>query len=155
MILFHGTNIDFREIKLSVCTPHKDFGKGFYLTPILARAKERAKDKCDLEKCGMPLVQQYEFDESQLNNLNVLTFNSTDTEWLDFILSNRNKKHRQQHNYDVVIGPVADDGVITSISLYESRIITKEELIARLRYAKPYIQYCFCTQSAINLLRRK
>ena len=33
MILYHGTNEDIKAIDLSRGLRHKDFGKGFYLTP--------------------------------------------------------------------------------------------------------------------------
>lgn len=154
MILLHGTNCDFSEIELSKCTPYKDFGKGFYLTPVRARAVERAKDKCDKEKVGSPIVQVYDFDETKLASLKVKHFVGTTEEWLNFILENR-KRRTTQHDYDVVIGPVADDGVILSINLYERHVITKQALIEALTYAKPYVQYCFCTQRAIDLLQRK
>lgn len=154
MILFHGTNIQFDKINLGKCKPNKDFGKGFYLTPLQKRAKERAKDKCDKELFGTPIVIAYEFDEKELDTLSIKTFEETNTEWLEFILQNRDRKTSASHSYDIVIGPVADDGVITSISLYEAKVIDKETLIKRLTYAKPYIQYCFCTQKAVNLLKK-
>lgn len=154
MILFHGTNQDFGDILLTKCTPHKDFGKGFYLTPMRARAQERANDKCDKENCGIPTILAYEWDETETPNLKILRFDGTDEQWLDFILTNRKRSSKQEHGFDVVIGPVADDGVITSISLYEARVIDKPTLIERLRYAKPYIQYCFCTERAVKLLHR-
>lgn len=154
MILLHGTNVDFSTIELSKCTPYKDFGKGFYVTPVRARAMERAKDKCDKEKTGTPILQVYELDEKQLSTLNVKHFSGTTEEWLDFILENRKRK-TTGHDYDVVIGPVADDGVILSINLYERHVISKQALIEALWYAKPYVQYCFCTQRAIDLLKRK
>ena len=33
MILYHGTNADIEAIDLTKGMRHKDFGKGFYLTP--------------------------------------------------------------------------------------------------------------------------
>ena len=33
MILYHGTNADIEKIDLEKGLRHKDFGKGFYLTP--------------------------------------------------------------------------------------------------------------------------
>ena len=33
MILYHGTNADIEKIDLERGLRHKDFGKGFYLTP--------------------------------------------------------------------------------------------------------------------------
>ena len=32
MILYHGTNTDFRQIRLNMSRVGKDFGFGFYLT---------------------------------------------------------------------------------------------------------------------------
>lgn len=154
MILYHGTNMAFEEILLNKCLPHKDFGKGFYLTPIRKRARERALDKCDKTGEGVPVVQAYEIDESLLAELNVIRFDSMDKAWLDFILKNRDHKNKEGHSYDVVIDPVADDGVITSISLFEAHVIDEETLMKRLKYPKPYIQLAFCTQKAIDILKK-
>lgn len=154
MKLYHGTNMAFEEILLDKCLPHKDFGKGFYLTPIRKRARERALDKCDKTGEGVPVIQTYDIDESLLAGLNVIRFDSMDKAWLDFILKNRDRRNKEGHSYDVVIGPVADDGVITSISLFEAHVIDEETLMRRLKYPKPYIQYAFCTQKAIDILKK-
>lgn len=154
MKLYHGTNMAFEEILLDKCLPHKDFGKGFYLTPFRKRARERALDKCDKTGEGVPVIQTYDIDESLLAGLNVIRFDSMDKAWLDFILKNRDRRNKEGHSYDVVIGPVADDGVITSISLFEAHVIDEETLMKRLKYPKPYIQYAFCTQKAIDILKK-
>jgi len=154
MKLYHGTNIDFGEILLSKCLPYKDFGRGFYLTPSKRRARLRAMDKIDKEHVGIPTIISYDFDDAELANLNVLRFEKCNQQWLDFILKNRNKKAYQPHDYDIVIGPVADDGVITSISLYESKVIDRRELLKSIKDRKAYIQYTFCTQKAIDKLHR-
>lgn len=39
MKLYHGTNVDFRNISLSKCKPNKDFGRGFYLIDIRRQAQ--------------------------------------------------------------------------------------------------------------------
>lgn len=154
MKLHHGTNIDFGEIQLSKCLPYKDFGRGFYLTPSKRRARLRALDKIDKEHYGVPVIISYDFDEAELNNMKVLRFDTCTEQWLDFILKNRNRKTYKPHDYDVVIGPVADDGVINSISLYESKVINRSELLKRIEGKKGYIQYSFCTQKAIDKLQR-
>lgn len=154
MKLYHGTNVAFEKIQLNKCLPHKDFGKGFYLTSVKKRALERALDKCDKMGEGVPVIQSYEIDTNQLADLNVIRFDTMDKAWLDFILKNRDRKKKDGHNYDVVIGPVADDGVITSISLFEAHVIDEETLMKRLKYPKPYIQYAFCTQKAVERLKK-
>lgn len=154
MKLHHGTNIDFGEIQLSKCLPYKDFGRGFYLTPSKRRARLRALDKIDKEHYGVPVIISYDFDEAELDNMKVLRFDTCTEQWLDFILKNRNRKTYKPHDYDVVIAPVADDGVINSISLYESKVINRSELLKRIEGKKGYIQYSFCTQKAIDKLQR-
>lgn len=154
MKLHHGTNIDFGEIQLSKCLPYKDFGRGFYLTPSKRRARLRALDKIAKEHYGVPIIISYDFDEAELDNMKVLRFDTCTEQWLDFILKNRNRKTYKPHDYDVVIGPVADDGVINSISLFESKVINRSELLKRIEGKKGYIQYSFCTQKAVDKLQR-
>jgi len=154
MRLYHGTNTDFAQINLDICLPFKDFGKGFYLTPTRWRARLRALDKVEKEHSGIPTVMAYSFDETTLTNLKVLRFGQCDEQWLDFILGNRNRKKIKEHGYDIVIGPVADDGVITSIALFESKVINRKELLNRIKEITPYTQYDFCTQEAIDILHR-
>ena len=152
--LYHGTNMGFDKIELSKCLPYKDFGKGFYLTTIRRQAMERAINKCNLEGFGTPTVLTYLFDENELNNLNIKHFDSTNEDWARFIIENRNRQKSKKHNFDVVIGPVADDGVIASVFLYETHVIDMKTLIERLKFAHPNIQYAFCTEKAIALLKR-
>lgn len=154
MILYHGTNMNFESVELSKCQPNKDFGRGFYVTPIQKQAQLRAVDKCEKEGYGTPTVISYEFDEERLKELSVKIFQKTDEAWAKFVLANRNKRNMIIHDFDIVIGPVADDGVIASISLYESHVIDMQTLIQRLKYVKPNVQYCFGTERSIKLLKK-
>ena len=151
--LYHGTNIAFDHIELSKCLPHKDFGRGFYLTTIRQQAMSRARNKCEIEG-GSPCVLTFQLNENDLQNLKVKHFETTNVDWAQFVLANRNRYNKQMHDYDVVIGPVADDGVISSIRLYEAKIIDLETLQKNLTYARPNIQYAFCTERALTLLRK-
>ena len=153
MILYHGSNTDFEMIDLSKCLPHKDFGKGFYLTSIRKDALGRAKDKCRKEGGGVPTVLSFQWDEN-VTGLNVKRFEKMDEEWADFIVSNRSRQRKQKHSFDIVIGPVADDGVILSIQLFEAQVIDMATLLERLNFVRPTIQYCFCTQRAIETLKK-
>ena len=151
--LYHGTNTTFDKVELDKCLPYKDFGRGFYLTTIRTQALARAKNKCNFEG-GAPTILAYQFDEKELANLNVKYFEKPTEEWANFIFANRNKRNKKKHNYDIVIGPVADDGVIASIRLYETKVIDLAEFVKRLEYAHPNIQYAFCTERAIALLQK-
>ena len=153
MILYHGSNMDFDKIELSKCIPNKDFGRGFYLTPSKVDAAKRGNDKCEKEECGVPTVLRYKWDETNPLMLSVKRFDKIDEEWVTFVFNNRKRKGKK-HKFDIVIGPVADDGVVLSLQLFENNYIDMKALIERLTYARPSIQYCFCTQRAIDQLQR-
>ena len=153
MILYHGTNVFFEQVALSECKPFKDFGMGFYLTPNKRDARARAVNKCNKESFGTPVVLAFHIEEKELEKMEVKRFESVSEEWVDFVLANRDRRNRKHHSFDVVIGPIADDGVILSLQLYEQKVIDKPELIKRLTFARPTEQYCFCTQRAIDALR--
>lgn len=156
MILYHGTNTEFDKIDLKKCRPNKDFGRGFYLTHIRKQAEEMAIRRCEFSGWGTPIVQKYEFDESLLQdgNLKIKVFEGVSVEWAEFILKNRKARGKRQHNYDIVVGPVADDGVVLQINLYDQHIITIEQLVEGLTYRKLNSQYFFGTELAISKLKR-
>ena len=56
--------------------------------------------------------------------------------------------------YDIVVGPVADDGVVLQINLYDQHIITIDQLVEGLTYRKLNSQYFFGTELAISKLKR-
>ena len=51
--------------------------------------------------------------------LNIFSFTSADEKWLDFITANRRGRGISEE-YDIVIGPVADDNVYLSVKLFET-----------------------------------
>lgn len=155
MRLYHGTNTDFSEIDLQKCRPNKDFGRGFYLTDIERQAKDMAVRRCEIERCGAPVVQVYEIDEQilQSEELRVKRFEQVSQEWALFILENRKSK-KKVHDFDIVIGPVADDGVVYQLNLYQQSFITLDQLVNELTYKKLNRQFLFSTERAIAKLRR-
>lgn len=156
MRLYHGTNTEFSEIQLSKCRPNKDFGRGFYLTTLRTQAQEQAIRRSEFEGWGTPIVQEYFFDEKCLEDLDlkVKIFERVDREWAEFILMNRKARGKHLHDYDIVIGPVADDGVVYQLNLYMQRLITLDVLVNELAYRKLNNQYFFGTEKAIRLLKR-
>lgn len=155
MKLFHGTNIDFSVIDLAKSNKYKDFGQGFYLTDIRSQAEELAAKKSRLFG-GYPVIQEYEFDESILTDkeLKILMFASPTTEWADFIFKNRNRNANFKHDYDIVVGPIADDGVAYLLGRYEEGTLTIEELSELLDYKKLNSQYFFGTNKSLKYLKR-
>ena len=86
--------------------------------------------------------------------MNVLVFESPTEEWATFIHRNRSRKERFHHDYDIVVGPIADDGVAYLIGRYDEGTLTISELVRELEYKKLNRQYFFGTERAIKLLKR-
>lgn len=58
-----------------------------------------------------------------------------------------------QHDYDVVIGPVADDNTMETVQLYIAGILSEDEAVNRLRYSKVNNQISFHTRNALEHLK--
>ena len=155
MKLYHGTNVDFDVIDLTKSNKYKDFGQGFYLTDIRSQAEELAAKKSRLFG-GYPVIQEYEFDETLLSSaeLKVLKFDKPSTEWAEFIFKNRSRDNNFTHDYDIVIGPIANDGVAYLLGRYEEGTLTIEELSDKLDFKKLNSQYFFGTDKSLKYLKR-
>lgn len=156
MILYHGTNHDFGEIDLTKSKPNKDFGQGFYLSREYAQAMDMAKTKVEQLENGVPTVLTYEADETAMASLRILRFDSYSEEWAKFILLNRNNPNRQPaHDYDIVIGPIANDRVGVQLWKYETLTIDLPTLVHNLRNMRGItFQYFFGTERALKTLKK-
>ena len=156
MILYHGTNADFDEIDLRKSKPNKDFGQGFYLSREYAQAMDMAKIKVEQLETGFPTVLTFEADDEAMAELKVLRFDDYSEEWAKFILLNRNNaKPEPAHDYDIVIGPIANDRVGVQLWKYENKSIDLPMLVLNLRNMRGItFQYFFGTERAIKILKR-
>ncbi len=150
LVVFHGTTQRFETINLKKSHNRRDFGMGFYTTILENQAKEWAYRLSLREKVGEYYVYQYslKMDEELL----VKRFDGLNKEWLEFVKENRSKGG-VQHNYDVVIGPVADDNTMETIQLYMSGILKADEAVERLRYSKVNNQVSFHSEKALKQLQ--
>lgn len=154
MILYHGTNAVFQNIDLSLSRVGKDFGLGFYLTTDKQVAHRQAERKFEQFGEGEAKVYKYYVDDEAIKALQVLRFEGYTLEWARFVLSNRKNRTRNQiHDYDVVIGPIADDVVGYQIRRVEEGIISEEQFLEEIKFHTITIQYLFATPKAINLLQ--
>lgn len=156
MKLYHGTNIAFSEIDLNKSKPNKDFGQGFYLSADYDQALNMANIKTEQQQQGKPVVIEFEVDDYQMNLLRILRFEDYSEEWAKFILANRaSATGKATHDYDIVIGPIANDKVGLQLWKYENQLIDLPTLVNKLRYMKGItIQYFFGTEKAVALLKR-
>lgn len=68
-------------------------------------------------------------------------------EWLDFIVDCRSGR---SHNYDIVIGAMADDQIYNYISDYVDGNITREQFWVLAKFKFPTHQINFCTGEALQ-----
>ena len=156
MILYHGTNEDIKAIDLTKGLRYKDFGKGFYLTPNRETACRMAQKRARLFG-GTATLITYELDDSALqSDLKVRVFpEKASVEWLLFVDANRDRKNQQPvHDYDIVIGPIADDGVALQLTNYREGIYSPEEAARLLQDRYLDQQYYFGTERALNYLHK-
>lgn len=156
MKLYHGSNVKIDIPDLSKSKPYKDFGQGFYLSADKKQAQRMAEQKTLQLLFGEPVVSEFEFDEALLQGeeLKVKIFDDYSVEWATFILNNRDMKSRHPvHDYDIVYGPIADDGVTFQLRRYQAGSISIEELVKELQYAKGItFQYFFGSALALSKL---
>lgn len=156
MILYHGTNQDIETIDLSKGLRHKDFGKGFYLTPDKTTAIRMAQKRARLFG-GVATLITYEMDDSALqSDLKVKIFpEKACVEWLLFVDANRDRKNEKPiHDFDIVIGPIANDGVVLQLTNYREGIYSPEQAAQLLQDKYLDQQYYFGTEESLRYLRK-
>ena len=141
-IVYHGSycEVENPEIKQGKYT--KDFGVGFYCTILEEQAEKWAK------KYETPVVNIYEYNENP--NLNIKEFTIMTEEWLDFIIDCRSGK---KHDYDIVIGAMADDQVYNYVTDLMMGQITREAFWELAKFRHPTHQIAFCTNRSLNCLK--
>ena len=102
------------------------------------------------QEARLPEAFVTEFDYEEKPGMNVLIFDGLSAEWFDFII--RNRKGTFTHDYDIILGPVADDSVYDTLFLFESGYITREEAIRKLNSAKLDGQILFYTDKSLECI---
>jgi hypothetical protein len=149
MKIYHGSieQVVVPEIRKSNRT--LDYGQGFYTTTSYKQAEDWVRRRMGERKVSKGYVCEYEFDESALQNLKALIFDTPTDEWVDFVMQNRTQKNFV-HEYDLVYGPVANDKVYAAFALYEGGLIDKKTLISELKTYKLVDQNLFHTSEALK-----
>lgn len=150
--VYHGSIEVVKNPEIRQPNRSLDYGSGFYTTTSIEQAKKlverRMKDK------GVPVgnVNVYELDDTAIQDLKSLIFESPTEEWVNFVMKNRTERGFT-HDYDIVYGPVADDSVYTQFTLYEGGIISMPTLIQELKTYRLVDQYLFHTERSLTAIK--
>lgn len=155
LTLYHGGSqiIESPEIREPERT--LDFGRGFYTTTSPEQAKNLIRNRIARHSWPHGFLNTYEFDvENARKLLSVKQFTGPTEDWIDFVLQNRMEKGFT-HDFDIVIGPVANDNVYRQFALFEMGIIEKQTLISELLTYRLVDQYLFHTEKSLQFLKYK
>ena len=141
MTVYHGGYQPVKEPEIRIGRNTKDFGNGFYCTIIKEQAQRWAK------RYDTKIVSTY--DVCLNPKLNILEFKEMSEKWLDFIVACRSGK---MHDYDIVIGAMADDQIYNFISDYMDGVITREQFWVLAKFKYPTHQIAFCSEEALKCL---
>ncbi len=141
-IIYHGSYCEVKNPELKSGKYSKDFGTGFYCTILEEQAIKWA------QKYETPIVNKYEYEENP--SLKIKEFTLMTEEWLDFIINCRSGK---KHNYDIVIGAMADDQIYNYITDLMSGAITRSAFWELAKFRHPTHQIAFCTNKALQCIK--
>lgn len=149
MTLYHGSLEIVEKPQILQANRPLDFGTGFYTTTSLQQARRWVKLRMEQNQASVGFINVYEYNPKK--GLRTRRFLSANNAWIDFVHANRTVVD-YNHDYDIVVGPVANDNVYLSFNLYESGIISKLELIRRLKTYKLVDQLLFHTEQSLDTL---
>ena len=149
MTLYHGSLEIVENPQILQANRPLDFGTGLYTTTSLQQARRWVKLRMEQSQASVGFINIYEYTPKR--DLRTRLFRSANEAWVDFVHANRTIQD-YNHDYDIVTGPVANDNVYLSFNLYESGIITKRELIRRLKTYKLVDQLLFHTERSLDTL---
>lgn len=152
MIVYHGSNVIVSEPRLIKQNRFLDFGYGFYTTTNKAQAISFADKVTKRRKEGQKEVSIYEIDaDKAFKEASLLRFDSPNEAWLDFVSANRSGNYSGE-TYDFIFGPVANDDIYRTFTLYTAGLLTKEQTLEALKIKKLYDQLVFATEKALSYI---
>lgn len=145
MKLYHTSTVSVKYPDTVHSRDFLDFGKGFYLTSIQAQAESYGQRFIRRKKEAWLNTYELDFDPKDWK---VLTFESYNREWLEFVAKCR--AGEDDTDFDIVVGGIADDKVIQTLDRFFEGELSVEATLGILKYEKPNIQYCVRSQRMLD-----
>ena len=141
MTVYHGGYEPVSDPEIRIGRNTKDFGAGFYCIIIKDQA-ERGGGRYNSKIVSI-------YDVRLNSDLKIKDFREMSEEWLDFIVDCRSGK---AHDYDIVIGVMADDQIYNFISDFMDGVITRKQFWVLAQFKYPTHQINFCSEAALKCL---
>ena len=150
MNLYHGSYMQVSEPRIITPARLLDFGTGFYTTTDKEQATKFTNKFISLGKDR--IVNIYEYNEIKAEKtLSVMRFAKADAEWFRYVVANRSGTGKA-NDFDIVIGPVANDRVYDVVENFELGDYSEEEAIHRLLVFKLTDQVVFKSEKSLLYL---
>lgn len=158
IILFHGSRGGIVGDIKPVSRPGTDFGSGFYMGTNEEQVKSLA---CQSDE---PVFYKMKLQLSKINETKILSLDGM--EWAFFVLYNRGKlediKDSELYNHfkhlsddkEVIIGPIADDNLISSMKKFINNEITDIVFEKCIKSLNLGYQYVLKTDNACKLIEK-
>ncbi len=145
MKLYHSSNVSVEYPDTQHSRDDLDFGKGFYLTTNKEQAISYAQRFQRRLQDAWLNIYELSYVSSEWKEK---IFYSYDKEWLTFISECR--AGRDNFDFDIVIGGIANDKVIRTLDRYFQGEISSDQALGFLKFEKPNIQFCIRNQEMLN-----
>ena len=121
-----------------------DFGQGFYVSSDEAFSRRWARYRKGQTTC----INSYALD---LNGLKIRRF-QRDEDWFSYLFDNRHHKEDRYQDYDLIIGPIANDTIYDTFGIITSGILDREQAMELLLLGKEYRQIVLKTPKSLEQL---
>ena len=146
MDLYHVSFNIIKDVNIYYGRMNADFGQGFYLSPDLDFSKKWANISNEHDT----IINIYNLDTTDLK---VLDFKDRCDEWFNYIFKNRNGYNDIYKEYDVIIGPIANDTIFNLYGIVTSGLIDKKVALKILKEGPVYTQVVIKTDKAKEKLK--
>ena len=144
MRLYHTGFLTITKPDVHYGRKNADFGQGFYLSDDEEFSKRWAKRR----KGSDTILNTYELDT---DGLRVKRF-VRDAEWFDYLYHNRAGYADSLSEYDVIIGPIANDTIFDTWGVITSGLLPQELALELLQLGGEYHQIVLKTEKAVSQL---
>jgi hypothetical protein len=143
--LFHASYQVIENPDVHHGRKNADLGQGFYTTDdrVFANRWVRESPGKDI------IINHYELDDSDLK---VKKF-ERNKEWFEYIFANRRLKPDAYEEYDLIIGPIANDTIYDTLGIITSGYLTDEEAMKLLLVGPSSYQIVLKTPKAADNLK--
>ena len=143
--LFHASYSVIEKPDIHYGRKNADFGQGFYTSDKYEFAGRWVVEKKDADI----IINKYELDESSLK----IKHFERSKEWFEYIFNNRRGKADYLSEYDLIIGPIANDTIHDTLGVITSGFLSDDEAMKLLMVGDSYDQIVLKSQKASDNLK--